>query len=152
VTVVTGQEMSGMVIALARAATATVRGVVRSSGQTPVGPLTFITAREIGGPLAGGHTSMATAASDGSVTIAGLLPGTYLVEARSMAEREVASREIVVEGSDVAGVSLTLSAGVTARGRISFDTGTVPGDLRPSEVFVVPNMVGHTVGMGTTSG
>jgi Carboxypeptidase regulatory-like domain len=153
VTVVTGQEMSGMVIALARAATATVRGVVRSSGQTPVGPLTFITAREIGGPLAGGHTSMATAASDGSFTIAGLLPGTYLVEARSMAEREVASREIVVEGSDVAGVSLTLSAGVTARGRISFDTGTVPGDLRPSEVFVVSNTVGRqTVGMGTTGG
>src|SRR5882762_9279728 len=40
VTVGLGQEVSGMVIALTRAATATVRGVVRPSGQASVGPFT----------------------------------------------------------------------------------------------------------------
>jgi Carboxypeptidase regulatory-like domain len=153
VTVAAGQEVSGIVIPLARASTATVRGVVRASGQTPVGPFTFITAREIGGAMAYGHTTMATAASDGSFTIAGLLPGTYGVEARSMSEKEFASREVVVDGSDVAGITLTLSEGVTAHGRIVFDTETPPQDLRPSQVFLGATLLDHqSGGMGTTGG
>jgi len=152
VTVAGGQEASGIVISLARAATTSIRGSVRASGQTPAGPFTFITAREIGGPRAYGQTAMATAASDGSFNIAGLLPGTYLVEARSMSEKEFASREVVVNGSDVTGITLVLSEGVTARGRIVFDTGTPPEDLRPSGLFVVPTLLDHQSGggMGTS--
>jgi 5-hydroxyisourate hydrolase-like protein (transthyretin family) len=151
VTVAAGQEASGIVIPLARAATTTVRGSVRASGQTPVGPFIFITARQIGGPSADAPTGMATAASDRSFNIAGLLPGTYLVEARSMwDEKEFASREVVVDGSDVAGVSLVLSEGVTARGRILFDTETPPDDLGPSGVFVAATLLDHqSSGMGT---
>src|SRR3954469_14339266 len=136
VTVAAGQEVSGIIISLARASTATIRGTVRASGQTPVGPFTFITPREIGGPQADGQMVMAAAGSDGSFTLAGLLPGTYVVEARSMSEKESASREVVVDGSDVAGVTLTLSEGATPRGRIVFDTETPPEDLRPSLVYV----------------
>jgi len=136
VTVTVGQEVSGIIIPLARASTATVRGVVRASGQTPMGPFTLVTAREIGGPQADGHIVMAPAGSDGSFNLAGLLPGTYVVEARSMSAKESASREVVVEGSDVAGITLTLSEGATARGRIVFDTETPPQDLRPSLVYV----------------
>jgi hypothetical protein len=148
-----GQEVSGIVIPLARASTATVRGVVRAAGQTPVGPFTFITAREIGGPRADGQMSMTTAASDGSFNLAGLLPGTYVLEARSMSEKESASREVVIDGPDVAGISLTLSEGVTVRGRIVFDTETPPEDLRPSQVFVGATLLDHqSGGMGTTGG
>jgi Carboxypeptidase regulatory-like domain len=151
VTVAAGQEASGIVIPLARAATTTVRGSVRASGQTAVGPFTFITAREIGGPRADGQMAMATVARDGSFNIAGLLPGTYLVEARSMSEKEFASREVVVDGSDVTGISLVLSEGVTARGRIVFDTETPPEGLRPSAVFVVSTLLDHqSGGMGTS--
>ena len=153
VTVAAGQETSGIVIPLARATTTTVRGSVRASGQTPVGPVIFITAREIGGPRAyAGQMAMATAASDGSFTVAGLLPGTYLLEARSMSEeKEFASREVVVDGSDVAGINLVLSEGVTARGRIIFDTETPPEDLRPSGVFVASTLLEHqSDGMGTS--
>jgi hypothetical protein len=91
VAVTAGQEVSGIVIPLARAATAAVRGIVRSSGQTPGGAFTLITAREIGGAMAYGQRAMATAANDGSFTIGGLLPGTYLMEARSMSDKEFAS-------------------------------------------------------------
>lgn len=49
-------------IALARAATATVRCVVRSSGQASVGPFRFVSAREIGGLQPDGETAMAIAA------------------------------------------------------------------------------------------
>ena len=141
VTLSAGQEVPGITITLARAATATVRGVVRSSGQASFGPFTFVIAREIGGPQAYGQTATGIPGPDGSFAIAGLLPGTYLVEARSVLGSEFASSEIVVEGSDVAGVTLMLSKGATARGRIRFDTGDPPQALRPSQVFVVPNFV-----------
>lgn len=154
VTVAAGQEASGIIVPLARATTTTVRGSVRASGQTPVGSLTFITAREFGGPSAyAGQMAMATAASDGSFTIAGLLPGTYMVEARSMREeKQFASREVVVAGSDVGGINLVLSEGVTARGRIVFDTETPPEDLRPSGVFVASTLLDHQFDGTGTSG
>src|SRR5207253_2797010 len=136
-----GQEVPGMTVTLARAATASVRGAVRSSGQASLGPFTMITAQEIGGPRADGHMAMAVVASDGAFSIAGLLPGTYMLEARSMTGAEVASKEVVVDGSDVTGVSLVLSEGTSAHGRIVFDTGTPPQGLRPSQVFVVPNLL-----------
>ena len=141
VTVAAGQEVSGITIALARAAAATLRGVVRSSGQASLGPFTFVIAREIGGPQAYGQMAEAIAAGDGSFAIAGLLPGAYLVEARSPSESEFASKEVVVEGSDVAGVTLMLSKGATARGRIRFDTGDPPQGLRPSQIFVMATFV-----------
>jgi hypothetical protein len=153
VTVGPGQELPGIVIALARAETATMRGVVRSSGQAPSGPFTFVTAREIGGLGAGSHMAEAIAGSDGSFAIAGLLPGTYLVEARSMSESEFSSTEVVVGGSDVTGVTLMLSKGATARGRIRFDTGNPPHGLRPSQVFVMPTLVDpHMAGMDMRGG
>lgn len=139
VTVGLGQEVPGITIALARAATATVRGVVRSSRQSSTDPFTVVIAREIGGPQAHGETAAAVAGRDGAFAVAGLLPGTYVLEARSGSE--FASREVVVAGSDVAGVALMLSKGVTARGRIRFDTGDPPQELRPAQVFVMPMLL-----------
>lgn len=152
ITVTAGQEASGIVIPLARASTATVRGIVRASGKASVGPFTFITAREVGGAMAYGQTDMATAGSDGSFTIAGLMPGTYVVEAHSMSDKESASREVVIDGSDVAGITLTLSEGVTARGRIVFETETPPEGLRPGQVFVGATMLSHQSGVMGTPG
>ncbi len=149
VTIGAGQEVPGITIALARAATASVRGVVRFSGQASVGPFTFVCAREIGGPEAHGQMATALAGADGAFTIAGLLPGLYFVEARSTSGSEFAATEVTVEGSDVAGVILTLSKGATARGRIRFDTGKPPEGLRPSQVFVMPTLVDRQMtGMG----
>jgi hypothetical protein len=152
VTIGPGQEVPGITIALARSATATVRGVVRFPGQASLGPL-FVHAREIGGPQAQGRQAMAIAAGDGSFAIAGLLPGAYIVEAQSSSGPEFASTEVVVEGADVAGVTLTLSKGATARGRIRFDTGNPPPGLRPSQVLVMPALVDRQMGhFGTNMG
>jgi carboxypeptidase family protein len=152
VTVGAGQEVGGITIALARAATATVRGVIRSSGRAPFGPFTFVIAREISGPQAYGQSADAIAAADGSFAIAGLLPGTYVVEARSSSESEFASKEVVVEGADVAGVTLMMSKGATVRGRIRFDTGDAPQRLYPSQVFVMPALLDHQTGGMEMSG
>jgi 5-hydroxyisourate hydrolase-like protein (transthyretin family) len=151
VAITAGQEVSGIVIALARAATANIRGAVRSSGQTGIGLFTFVTARETGTAMSG-HTEMATVGSDGSFNITGLLPGTYVVEARSMSGSEFASREVVVDGSDVGGVSLVMSGGATARGRIRFDTGTPPEGLRPSQVFIADILLDHQGETGMNGG
>ena len=107
------------------------------------GPFTFVIAREIGDPQAYGQPATALATSDGSFAIAGLLPGTYLVEARSTSGSEFASKEVVVDGSDVAGVTLLLSKGATARGRIRFDTDDPPKALRPSRGLRDADLVDH---------
>jgi hypothetical protein len=65
VTVGPGQEVPGITIALVRAATGTVRGVVRSSGQASFGPFTFVIAREISGPQAYGPTATDRSQSPG---------------------------------------------------------------------------------------
>ena len=152
VTLGRGQEVPGITIALARAATATIRGAIRSSGQVSLGPFTFVNAREVGGAQAHSRTATAIAAGDGSFAITGLLPGTYVVEALSHSGSEFASAEVVVDGSDVAGVTLMLSPGATARGRIRFDTGDPPQGLRPSEVFVMPVLMHQQMLAGTSDG
>jgi hypothetical protein len=141
VTVGPGQEVPGITIALVRSATATVRGTVRASGQASLGAFTFVTARQIDGPASEDRMAEAIATKDGSFAIAGLLPGTYMVDASSMSESESASAEVIVGGADVSGVSLVLSKGATARGRIRFDAGDPPQGLRPSQVFVTPALV-----------
>lgn len=146
-----GQELSGVTIALARVATASVGGVLRSSGGGSPGLPTFVTARQIGGSSTD-DIATAVAAGDGSFTLAGLLPGTYTVEARSTSGSDNASLEVAVSGSDVTGVTLTMSRGAIARGRIRFDTGNPPDDLRPSEVFVTPILVDGHLGHMEMSG
>lgn len=153
VTVGLGQEVPGITMALARAATATVRGVVRSSGQASSGPFTFVVAREISGAQAHVPMSTAVTAGDGSFAIAGLLPGAYVLEAQSTSGSEFAAMEVVIDGADVAGVTLVLSKGATARGRIRFDTGDPPQGLLPSQVFVVPTLVDYQLeGIGMSGG
>ena len=143
VTVAAGQELSGIIIALARAATSSVHGIIRSSGEPALGPFTAVTAEQVGGQ-AEAQSAIATAAKDGSFVIAGLLPGTYRLYAQSMfATSEFATKEIVVEGSDLTGVILTLSRGVTVRGRITFDTGKPPDGVRPSDVFIGDILLDH---------
>lgn len=137
VTIGIGQEISGITMALARASTATVRGVVRGTDTLALSPFTFITAREVDAPHAYSQPAMALASADGAFALTGLLPGTYLVEARSASGGEFASAEVVVDSADVAGVSLTLSKGWAARGRIVFDTGAPPPGVRPSQVLIL---------------
>ena len=147
-----GQELSGIIIPLARAATVTVRGVVRLSGEAPPSPLTFVSAQEIGAVRAEGIYAAAVAGRDGSFAIGGLLPGTYVISAESMSESDSASTEVVIGGSDVDGVALVMSKGVTARGRIRFDTGDPPQGLRSSEVSVMAMFLDQQMRRGERPG
>src|SRR5258708_799375 len=72
VTVGLGQEVPGITIALARAATATVRGVVRASAQASFGAFTFVSARQVSAPQAGGRSDASLAGGDASVSLSSL--------------------------------------------------------------------------------
>jgi protocatechuate 3,4-dioxygenase beta subunit len=137
-----GEELSGLTVALRRERTASISGVVRSSTPTPF-PFSMVNAIHIDDDSSDFGTGLAGA--DGAFSIDGVLPGTYVVEARTAVGGESASARVTVSGSDVAGVVLTMSNGVTARGQIRFDGGTPPRDLRPSQVFLFGAEDGNSI-------
>lgn len=89
------------------------------------------------------------AGADGAFAITGVLPGSYMVEARSPFGTDRASAQVTVDTADVAGVVLTISSGAAARGRIRFEGGSPPRDLSPSGVLLFA--VSATGGEGVNS-
>lgn len=138
-----GQEISGLVIPLARAATASVSGIARSADGGPPPIPGLVQAQRLDDATSDFDDGGATVAGpDGAFTIGGLLPGRYRLELRSMRSDEAAHAEVTVDGADVAGVTLTLSSGATARGRVRFESGEPPPGVRPSDIFVIASPAG----------
>jgi protocatechuate 3,4-dioxygenase beta subunit len=131
-----GQELTGITLTLLRATTASVSGVVRPADSRSPGLFAFVAASPISESSVYSAFAQAIAGADGSFTIGGLLPGSYALEAHSLPGNELARAEVQIDGTDVAGVVLQLSRGNAARGRIRFDSGTPPADLRPSQVTI----------------
>ncbi len=140
-----GEELSGLTIGLIRQRVASISGVVRSSTATPAG-LTMVLARRADG---GDDWRTGLAGADGAFAITGVLPGSYMVEARSPFGTDRASAQVTVDTADVAGVVLTISSGAAARGRIRFEGGSPPRDLSPSGVLLFA--VSATGGEGVNS-
>jgi hypothetical protein len=134
-----GEELGGVTFALIRAHTASVSGVVRKPDGT-AGVLVVVTASETsGGHTTPGSEGMAIVRPDSTFTIGNLPPGSYALDARTMdrPNASTARTEVVVNGRDVDGVILEFRAGVTARGRIAFETGALPQGLSPEHVRVI---------------
>jgi hypothetical protein len=105
------------------------------------GRLTLVTAREISGPQAYGEPMMAMASPDQSFAIAGLLPGTYIVEARSFTGSEVASKECRRRGIRRGRRHAAAVEGRDGARPDPFRHGRPPQGLRPSEVLLMPAFV-----------
>jgi hypothetical protein len=136
VSVKAGEEVSGIVFALSRVRTASVSGLVRyPDGSTT---LAFVMAREnsVDGPIMG--EGLAAARPDGTFQISNLPPGSYVLEARAVTNpgAETGRTEVLLNGRDVTGLVIDLTKGVTARGRVRFDTGDAPKGLNPDQVHV----------------
>ena len=111
-----------------------------------------------GGWLGGGWVTTSARGGvrpDGSFTLSNLTPGDYTIMARGMSvdglvatsTNEMASVNVTVTGEDITGLTLVLSKGGVARGRILFDTDQPPASLMPGSVRVaataaVPGAVG----------
>ena len=126
-----GDELPGLSIALQRQRSASVSGVVRSTIPSPFG---FVHARSADGDDSGPHIGVVD--SRGAFSIAGLLPGSYVIEAQNPFGKERASLDVKVGAADVAGLVLTMSAGASAHGQVRFESGIPPRDLQPSQVML----------------
>ena len=127
-----GEELTGLTVALVREQTASISGVVRQPTPSPF-PFSMVVARRKGDDLSVSHDGIA--GTDGTFSLGGVLPGTYVVEAQSFSGVR-ASAEVTLSGADVSGVILTLSGGTRARGQVRFEGGTPPRDLQPSQLFL----------------
>jgi hypothetical protein len=134
-----GEEIGGISFALSRHRTASISGVVRNPDGSPI--MAFVMARaNSANALITDTDGLAVARRDGAFQVSNLPPGSYVLEARSALNPDTESgrSEVVLGGRDVTGVVIDINQGVTARGRIRFDTGTPPRGLKPDQVRLVP--------------
>jgi hypothetical protein len=144
-----GEEIAGITFALSRTRTASVSGVVRDpDGSTT---MAVVLARENSANVPRmGSEGFAVAKPDGTFQISNLQPGSYVLDARDMANPNQSGRtEVVINERDVTGIVIDITKGVTARGRIRFDTSDSPKRLKPDQVRLFASSLDPTE-MGMT--
>jgi hypothetical protein len=138
-----GQDVSGLVLALAPGRQATISGVVQTADGQPVGAASVSLGHTSAFSGASGWRS-ARARSDGTFSFPNMPPGEYSVVVEVNATRtpstlnagaQVAVAHVVLDGSDVV-VPLVLREGDHARGRITFDPDPDRGVMTPGLVIV----------------
>jgi protocatechuate 3,4-dioxygenase beta subunit len=131
VTVGLGQQVPSIDLSLIPGRAATVSGTAFDSQHRPFSRVTLgDEIRGVGfGSFRGGYSD--TVAPDGSFTIVKVPPGEYRLYASRLAgdpagDPEVAEMMVVVEGTDIDGLSLVGSAGGTVSGRVVVEGATPP--------------------------
>lgn len=145
ITVGVGQETSNIVFSVLLARTAKITGRVLSSEGKPVsGVFLMVRQQNVDGMMFG--SAGAPTRPDGTFELSNITPGDYSIDVRPMnpgpgtgKELEMASVNVTVSGEDIAGLTLVMSKGGSARGHIVFDDGKVPQSLKPSEVRLSAN-------------
>src|SRR5687767_8291345 len=127
-TVRAGEEQSGIGLIVAPVRAVRLSGVVIGSAGTPINARITLESPVVADGAAGANKSAATAA-DGTFTIRGVPPGSYVLTAtgRSASPNspaDVASMTLTVGGEDVAGLTLNATRGATISGTIAADNGT----------------------------
>jgi hypothetical protein len=156
-----GQEATGIDITLQRVATASIDGVVaRPDGAPAAGATLQLKAIAAEGQFAtDAPTIDATAGPDGAFRVAQVTPGQYRLIARASITPAPptpsrggfvtpptalsslwATADVSVVGSDITGLSLALTPGVTVTGRVAFDGERLepPADLTQLRVWLMP--------------
>jgi protocatechuate 3,4-dioxygenase beta subunit len=126
-----GQETRGIDFSLVPGRTAKISGIALDSQRRPFTRVSLgIDVRGLGfGSFSAGPD--VTVAPDGTFTANNVPPGEYTLSASRMAddphgEPEVAITRLVVEGTDIEGITLSGSAGGTVSGRFVVEGETVP--------------------------
>ncbi len=163
VTLVAGQELTGLEFSLQRISTSVVQGVVTRPDGSPAAGATLQMMAVMPATFAASSplTFNATAGPDGIFRIAQVTPGDYKLVVRAPlkapppsapgapqggggfvspggAEPSLyAQTDIPVSGSDVTGLALQLEPGLTVAGRVTFSgTTKVPADLPKIQVWL----------------
>jgi hypothetical protein len=142
VTVAAGEEHGGTDIQLQYVPLATLSGTVTAPPGWNPASLTIVRADEVPGF---DRTLRTSADGEGQFTFRGVSPGQYRVIAQSSAAPPAtssgsirwASTDVIVEGDDVANISLALQPGLTIAGRVAFEGERPPPPL-PTVRMPVP--------------
>jgi Carboxypeptidase regulatory-like domain len=133
VSIALGQVVSDVNMALMTTRTARISGIVVDSQGRPMMGMVFAMPR-------GESTMMMFGAPnqikpDGSFSIGGLAPGTYVLQTQggNGPESESAATEITLGGDDVTGIRLVAGKPSIAIGRVIVDAGAA-GSLQPSTI------------------
>ena len=138
-----GSNVNGVDISLAagRKRAVRIRGVVVDTSGQPARNAGVQAVPQVTGPVTVSPT--ATTDNSGAFEIDGLIQGNYLLTASFQVNnvRQVASRDLTVEGADLANVNLVATAGLRISGHITID-GADTSAYRvslSSENIVVPS-------------
>jgi uncharacterized protein (DUF2141 family) len=139
------EERADVDFGLQFVATARIEGTITLPDGAPAPPSTQVTllpsgqARQTDSPL--DRLKTTRSAADGSFTFAAVAPGVYTLLARAATPAvQWASTEISVDGERIAGLSLTLQAGLTIAGQIVADGSgsSVPFNVADVKVVAEP--------------
>jgi protocatechuate 3,4-dioxygenase beta subunit len=149
VTVTSGMEAANTDMALVPGRAATISGMAVDSQGRPLKSVLLV--HELLGTQGGlvGSAGNGAVTADGMFTIPAVPPGDYKLQATGPQELVVVP--VSVNGVDVTNVSLTTSAGWTARGTVAIDSDT-PDALRRSLVTVRAAPLAGRNGMGMSGG
>jgi hypothetical protein len=122
-----GQEVSGMDVALVVGRAAAIHGVALTAGGVPLPNATVGVSQEIRGPTSMSVMSVAstTAGPDGAFKLTNVPPGEYRINSRGTgsAAGEGATQALVMDGTDIEGLTLVASAGGTVTGQVIVEGG-----------------------------
>jgi len=162
VKVAIGQEVPAIDISLQAVRAATVSGTALASDGTPLSAGTINLSQEIVGPNGGSFMGVGgtTIGADGSWKLRDIPAGEFQLTARSISNRdkptEVAAMTLVVQGTDMEGITLTTDPGGTLTGRLVTDDGSAlpasRGALRVGAQTTVPGRRSQGVPVGDTNG
>jgi hypothetical protein len=128
ITVTAGQEVGGIAFQISSAQLATIAGTVRSASGRAIGQGSIALA-------VNGSMRSNSLRPDGTFSFTNIAPGRYTVTARMTELKEVAAVAVMLAGADVT-LSLVTRPGATVRGKIVFDGGPAPANLRPENLRV----------------
>jgi protocatechuate 3,4-dioxygenase beta subunit len=130
------QDVSEIDFKLARVPTASISGTVTDSQGRPVRASVLMATSQRSGGLAA-EPIMNGSDIDGRFQLRNVPPGEWVVQASgpssTSGEGEFAAQFLTIDGRDVTGLSLQLSAGSRVEGRVVFDG---VGDVSPSTVVI----------------
>jgi hypothetical protein len=145
-----GQEVGAIDISLQPMRAATVSGVALAADGTPLSGGSVNLSQEIIGPGGGsfmGYGST-TVAGNGSWRLRDVPPGEFQLTARSLSSRdkpaEMAAMTLLVQGTDIEGITLTADPGGTLAGRVVTDDGKpLPASRSSLRVTANPTIPGR---------
>ena len=134
------EETTGISFGVMLVPTVRVAGVVLSPSGAPMSRAAVSLVPDGAGQAVGGTLLNAQTQADGAFTVRNVLPGRYLVVARSGGRRVAnplfAMQSITVDGQEIGGLIMMLAAGATVTGTVVFESSTLPPDNDLSRVRV----------------